>query len=97
MGLRERLTRLETLLEGEVIEVPQRDGTTARFPESAGREAFLNLMARLGAGEGAPPEHPLIGAVRNSGDPRWSGTIWEAGDPDEWTAPIPDLSEGGGS
>ena len=96
MGLKERLRRLEERVEGEVVSIPQRDGTTARFPKAALRDSFLNLMTRLGAGEEAPPEHPLIEAVRNSGDPKWSGTIWEAGDPDEWTAPIPDLSEGGG-
>ena len=93
MGLKERLARLEALLEGEVIEIPQRGGTTARFPKAALRDSFLNLMGRLGAGEEAPPEHPLIEAVRNSSDPKWSGTIWEAGDPDAWTEPVPDLSE----
>ena len=96
MGLRERLARLETLLEGEVIEIAQRNGTVARFPESAGREAFLNIMARLGAGPDAPPEHPLLVAVRNSDDPRWSASFYAIDDPDAWTAPIPDLSERGG-
>ena len=73
--------------------MPQRDGTTARFPQAALRDSFVNLMARLGAGEEAPPEHALIEAVRNLSDPEWSGTIWEAGDPDEWTVPGEDLSE----
>ena len=93
MGLKERLRRLEERVEGEVVSIPQRDGTVARFPKTALRDSFLNLMNRLGAGEGAPPEHPLIEAVRNSGDPKWSGTVWEAGDPDEWTEPVPDLSD----
>ena len=93
MGLRERLRRLEERAEGEVVSIPQRDGTTARFPKAALRDSFLNLMARLGAGEEAPPEHPLIEAVRNSSGPGWSGTIWEAGDPDAWTEPVSDLSE----
>ena len=93
MGLRGRLRRLEERAEGEAVSIPQRDGTVARFPKAALRDSFLNLMARLGAGEEAPPEHPLIEAVRNSSDPRWSGTVWEAGDPREWTAPVEDLSE----
>jgi hypothetical protein len=93
MSIRDRLRRLERDAEGEVVSIPQRDGTTARFPKAALRDSFLNLMARLGAGEEAPPEHPLIEAVRNSSDEEWSGTVWEAGDPDEWTEPIPDLSE----
>ena len=93
MGLKERLRRLEERAEGEVVSIPQRDGTTARFPKDALRDSFLNLMARHGAGEEAPPEHPLVEAVRNSSDQRWSGTIWEAGDPDEWTEPVPDLSD----
>ena len=93
MGLRGRLRRLEERAEGEAVSIPQRDGTVARFPKAALRDSFLNLMSRLGAGEEAPPEHPLIEAVRNSSDPRWSGTVWEAGDPHEWTAPVEDLSE----
>src|SRR5918998_2488778 len=93
VGLKERLRRLEERAEGGVVSIPQRDGTTARFPKDALRDSFLNLMARLSAGEDASPEHPLIEAVRNSGDPKWSGTVWEAGDPDEWTEPVEDLSE----
>ena len=93
MGLRERLARLETLFEKEVIEIPQRDGTVARFPEHAGREAFLNIMARLGAGPDAPPEHPLLIAVRNADDPEWTASFYAVDDPDAWTEPVPDLSE----
>jgi len=93
VGIRERLRRLEERAEGEVIVIPQRGGPPARFPKEAMRDSFVNLMDRLGAGGEAPPEHPMIEAVRNSSDPKWSGTVWEAGDPDEWTAPVPDLSE----
>ena len=93
MSIRDRLRRLERDAEGEVVVIPQRDGTVARFPKAALRDSFLNLMARLGAGEEATPEHPLIEAVRNSSGPEWSRTVWEAGDPDEWTAPVEDLSE----
>ncbi len=93
MGIRERLRRLEERAEGEVIVIPQRAGTTARFPKEALRDSFANLMDRLGAGEDAPPEHPMIEAVRNSSEAKCAGTIWDAGDPDRWTAPVPDLSE----
>ncbi len=93
MGLRDRLRRLEEAAEGEAILIPQRDGTVRRFPKGADEEAFMNLMDRLGAGEDAPPEHPMVEAVRNSSDPEWSGTLYDVGDPGEWTEPIPDLSE----
>lgn len=96
MGIRERLARIEKALEGRVIVIPQRDGTEARFPEGADREAFVNAMARLGAGEGAPPEHPLLVAARNSDEPEWAASVYAIDDPDAWTAPIPDLSEGAG-
>lgn len=93
MGLRDRLRKLEEAAEGEVLVIPQRDGTEARFAPGAGEEAFMNLMERMGAGEDAPPEHPLIAAARNSSDPKWSGSFFAAGDADDWTGPIPDLSE----
>ena len=72
MGLRDKLRRLERDARGEMIEIPQQDGTVARFPMSAGMDAFTNLFDRLGAGEDAPPEHPLIAAARNSSEPKWS-------------------------
>ena len=94
MGLsRGRLTRLERDARKEMIEIPQRDGTVKRFPQSAGMEAFMNLMDRLGGGEEAPPEHPLIAAARNSTDPKWSQSFFAVNDPDEWVQPVLDLSE----
>jgi hypothetical protein len=75
-----------------MIEIPQKDGTVRRFPQSAGMEAFMNLMDRLGAGEDAPPEHPLIAAARNSSEPEWSESFYAAGGAG-WTGPIEDLSE----
>jgi hypothetical protein len=94
MGIRERLRHLEAAAEAEMIVIPQRDGTVARFPQSEGIEAYMNWFDRLGAGEDAPPEHPLITAVRNSSHPYWQNSFWLAcGDPDEHTEPIPDLSE----
>ncbi len=93
MGLRDKLKRLEREAQGEYIEIPQIDGTTARFPESASRDAFKNLMDRLGAGEDAPPEHPMIEAVRFSSDPEWTGSFFACDDPDAFTAPVEDLSD----
>ena len=46
MGLRDRLRRLEEA-EGEVVFVPQPDGTVKRFPQSALQEAFMMNMKRL--------------------------------------------------
>ena len=89
--MRDKLRRLERLAEGEVVAIRQKDGTVKRFPESALRDAYLNLMDRMGAGEDAPPEHPLLKACRNSSDPEWSGSFY-ATDGDI-TAPIEDLSE----
>jgi hypothetical protein len=94
VGIRDRLRRLEAEAEGDMIVIPQRDGTVARFPQSEGMEAFMNLTDRLGAGDDAPPEHPMIAAVRNSSEPKWQDSFWAANDPDEWVKPVPDLSEG---
>ena len=94
MAYRGWIKRLEREARGEMVEIPQNDGSSARFPISASRDAYLNLMQRMGAGEDAPPEHPLLEAARNSSDPKWSEGIYAAGDPAEWTKPIPDLSEG---
>jgi hypothetical protein len=93
MGLRGRLKRLERVAQEEMIEIPQRNGTVARFPARAGWDAFMNLMDRLGAGEDAPPEHPLIEAVRNTTDPEWSRSVLAVNDPEEWVEPVEDLSE----
>ncbi len=65
MGLRAFVRRLERLSEGEVIVIPQKDGTVARFPQSVAAEAFLSLC------EGR--DHPLLQAARNSSDLSFSG------------------------
>jgi hypothetical protein len=93
LGLKEQLERLKRAARGEEIRIPQRDGTVARFPESAASAAYLNWLERMGAGEGAPPEHPMLAAVRNSTDPEWQQSAYMVEDPDEHTRPIPDLSE----
>jgi hypothetical protein len=93
--VRSWLKRLEREARGELVEIPQHDGTVARFPRSALRDAYANHMARMGGGEDAPPEHPLIEAARNSSAPKWSNSFFAPDDPEEWTKPVPDLSEPG--
>jgi hypothetical protein len=93
MGLlRGWIKRLERAAEEEMIAIPQLDGTVKRFPQSAAKDAFINLCDRLGAGEDAPPEHPLIAAARNSSDPTWRESFY-AGGGEDWTDPVEDLSE----
>jgi hypothetical protein len=92
MGLRGKLRKLERDAREEMIEIPQQDGTVKRFPHSAGKDAFMNAWGRLGAGEHAPPEHPLIVAARNSSEPEWSESFYACND-EGWTDPVEDLSE----
>ena len=92
MALRDKLKRLERDARDEMIEIPQTDGTVKRFPQSAGVDAFMNLMDRLGAGEDAPPEHPLISVARSLSELEWSESFYAAGGAG-WTDPIEDLSE----
>ena len=92
--LRSRLRRLERAAEGELIAIPQRDGTVAKFARSAYRDAFLNAIERLGAGEDAPPRHPLLIAAESSSDPRWRVHHFADLDyPGSTDHPIEDLSE----
>ena len=91
--MRDRVQRLERLLEGEFISIPQRDGSIKRFPPCAFEEAFLCAMARIGAGEDAPPRHPLLEAARNSSDPRWRESYFSDIDYEGATEPVEDLSE----
>jgi hypothetical protein len=92
MGLRAMLRKLERDTREEMIVILQQDGKIKRFPMSAGKEAFKNAWDRLGTGENAPPEHPLVVAARNSSDPGWSSSFYAAND-ENWTDPIKDLSE----
>ena len=91
--MKRRLKHLERLLEGEVVAIPQKDGTVKKFPQSALKEAFMNCLERLGAGEDAPPRHPLVEAARNSSDPKWRDSYFSDIDFDGATDPIEDLSE----
>ena len=91
--MRGRIRRLERLAHGDQIEIPQQDGTIRTFTPAALPEAFQTHMQRLGAGEDAPPEHPLIEAARNSSDPKWSESFF-ATEAEGWTEPVENLSEG---
>jgi hypothetical protein len=93
VGIRSRLRKVERAAEEKMIVIPQRDGTVRRFPAEEGMKAYMNLMERLGAGEDAPPEHPLIAAARNSTDLEWSQSFYAVNDPEEWVQPVEDLSE----
>ncbi len=69
--MRNRLSRLERATEGFFyISIPQRDGTTARFPSDAFLQAWVVSTRRL-CGEDIP-KHPLSIAAENSSDPEWS-------------------------
>jgi len=47
MGLRGWFRRLEREAREEMIEIPQQDGTVARFPRSVGMDACMNLFDHL--------------------------------------------------
>ena len=82
MGLRDRLRRLEHRAREEMISIPQRDGTVARFPQPAAHEALGSLI------DGR--DHPLALAARNSPSPEWAASFYSSlpTDPD-----AEDLSE----
>ena len=90
MGLRDRLRRLKRVAEGEMVFVPQKDGTAKRFPQSALQESFSTNMKRL-RGEDVP-HHPLGVAAAQSPNPEWSRSLYSAGLTDI-VAPVEDLSE----
>jgi hypothetical protein len=93
--LRGWLRRLERESEGEMVSIPQQNGSVARFPQSAYKEAFLNVVDRMGGGGAdVPPRHPLLEAARNSSDPRWRESFFSDIDYDGTANPVPDLSEG---
>jgi hypothetical protein len=93
LGLKDKLRRLERSSKGEWISIPQQDGTVRRFSRSAYRDAFLNTIDRLGAGEAAPPRHPLLEAAANSSDLTWRNSFFADIDYDGAVESTPDLSE----
>jgi hypothetical protein len=92
VSLKDRLRNLACEAEEEMLVIPLQDGPVKRFPSSAGMEAYINLMERLGAGEEAPPEHSLIEAARNSSGSKWSESFYAVND-EHWTDSIKDLSD----
>ena len=89
MGFRDKLKRLERQTRGEVISVPQQDGTTVRFPTSALKEAFLVNVDRLRGEDVAP--HPLSLAIQNAAQrEQWHNTFY---DMVEVNQDLEDLSE----
>src|ERR671917_177912 len=69
MGLRDRLRKLERDTEGDMLLIPQKDGTVARFSREAYMECLLHEMDRGGkqaAGEDPGQAHPLVEALRNA-------------------------------
>jgi hypothetical protein len=89
--MRSRLRRLEQAARKDYISIPQEDGSVAKFPPRAAWEAMLNISARRGAGDDAPPEHRLLLAARNSSDALWSNSLYtERVDPYQV---VEDLSE----
>ena len=95
MGLSGRLKRLERDARKELIEIPLRDGTIKRFPQSALMGAFLYLV-EVAVGGASPTEEPeIFAALRNACEPaqKWMGTFYF--DPADVPAaePVPDFSE----
>jgi hypothetical protein len=95
VGLRGRLKRLERDARKEMIEIPQRDGTVKRFPQSALMGAFLYLV-KVAVGDASLPKEPeIFEALRNAPEPaqKWMGAFYF--DPADIPAaePVPDLSE----
>jgi hypothetical protein len=95
VGLRGRLRRLEREARKEMVEIPQRDGTVKRFPQSAPWEAFLNLV-KVAVGDVPSTEEPeIFGALRNTREPaqKWMGTFYFDPADISTSEPVPDLSE----
>ena len=91
MGHKDKIRRLERARRKEQVAIPQKDGSIRRFSKREVREAYENLCDRLGRGEDAPPEHPLLEAARNSSDPAWSQSTYSVDE--DWVEPVEDLSE----
>lgn len=90
MGLRDNLKRLERAARGEMVEIPQVDGSVKRFPQSAMQEAYVNEYRRL-CGEDLVP-HELTLAAANSSSAEWSRSAF-ADMHVEGDGPPVDLSE----
>ena len=87
--MKDTLKRLERLAEGNVVSIPQRDGTVRRFPESDLADAYVNAFRRT-CGEPLD-EHPLSAAARTSSSAEWRDSILVG--PEEVPEHVEDLSE----
>jgi hypothetical protein len=92
MALRDKLRRLEQAARFDNIRIPLEGGGVAEFPQQAAAEALLNIHDRLGAGEDAPPEHPLCEAARNSTEACWRNSFY-ADEPENISAIVEELFE----
>jgi hypothetical protein len=93
MGLRGWIRRAERAARGEMIAIPMKDGTTKYFTMRDYREAYSNAVRRLGAGEDAPPRHPMLDAAAASSDPAWRRSYFFDLDYEGATEEVEDLSE----
>jgi hypothetical protein len=95
MSLRRWLRRLERAYQGQMISIPQRDGSVKSFPRSVFREAFLANVdtGRARANGEEPPEpHPLHQALKNAAVyEAWHDVYTDQMFSD--TGPVEDLSE----
>ena len=95
MVLKGRLTKLERDARKELIEIPQRDGTVKRFPQSARMEAFLYLVKVAVGGASLPEEPEIFGAFRNAREPaqKWMGAFYFDPADIPTVEAVPDLCE----
>ncbi len=94
--LRGWIRRLERESRGEMIIIPQQDGTVAKFKPSELREAFEMSYKQLC--DETTEVHPLSLAAMNSSDAQWRESVFVgvhalADDFDGDIADVPDLSE----
>jgi len=89
--MRGRLRSLEQAAKANYVSIPQPDGTWAKFPLYAAKEAFLTSMAWL-KGEDVP-EHPLSTAAANCSDRNWRESFVAGTHTVTGGEPAEDLSE----
>ena len=92
MGFRDKLHRLEHASKKRMLAIPQQDGSTRYFTMADYREAYINAVRRLGAGEDPPPRHPMLEAAANSSDEAWRRSYFFDLDYEGATDPVEDLS-----
>ena len=92
MGLRGWIKRLERDAQGEMMGIPQPDGSIKRFSDGELAPAFLDAFDRTVGRKGPEvPVHPLCEAAQNSSDPTWRGSFYASGEGQ--MGAVEDLSE----